>query len=309
MVVQMAAHAGQVVQQRDAVLLQVRARADAAGHQDLRGLKGAGAQQHLAAHLQTVAAAVAHVLDAAGAAAIEHDAGDLGASDHLQVGPAQRRRQIGLGGAASFTVAVRGLVPAHAVLRGAVEVGIQRQAGLHTGLDEALGQRVGAAQVLHAQRAVGAVQVVTAAQVALGLAEPGQHVVERPAGVAGSGPVVVVLPLATDVDHGVDRARPAQHLAARLVAAAAVQAGLRHGLEAPVDALGLGHQRQTGRAVDQHAAVDTAGLQQGHAHLRIFTESRCQHAAGRAAADHHIVVHAWVSWMSWPAPAAPANPS
>ena len=305
MVMQVQAHAGQVVHQGDAVALQLCAGAHAAGHQHLRRLQCARAQQHLAAavgaQVQAAAAAVLQQVHTDCAPAVEADAGDLGASDDLQVRPAQRRREVGLGGAAAFTVAVGGLVPAHAVLAGAVEVGIRRQAGLHAGVDEALRQRVRGAQVLHAQRAVGTMQRIGAAQVALGLAEPGQHLVERPAGVAVSGPGVVVLPLTADVDHRVDRARPAQHLATWLVATAAVQAGLRHGLEAPIGILGcLGHQSQARRAMDQHAAVDSTRLEQRHAHLRVFAQPRCQHTTGRAAADHQIVVHALCLQMGLP---------
>jgi hypothetical protein len=180
-------------------------------------------------------------------------------------------------------------VEAHAFLVLAVEVGVQRIAGLCRGFHEVGAVAVGAGRVHHVQRAAAAVQAAGATLVVLGLQEVGQHRVEAPAGIALGGPVLVVFALAADVDHRVHRTRAAQCLAARLVAAAPVQAGLRHGLEAPVGEAGLAHQREAGRAVDQHAGVAFARFEQAHRDGRVFAEARRQHAAGRAAADDDVV--------------------
>ena len=115
---------------RDAVLLQLRARADARQHQQLRRLQRAGAEQHLAPRLQLLQLAADAHLHADRAPAFEQDARGVGLGHHLQVGAAQVRRQVGLGGAEALAVLVRHLVHAHAFLRGAVEVGVQREAGL-----------------------------------------------------------------------------------------------------------------------------------------------------------------------------------
>ena len=161
------------------------------------------------------------------------------------------------------------------------------------GLDEGVRERVGVAQVHHVQRPAGAVKGVGAALVVLCRLEHGQHVGPAPAGVALGGPGVVVLGHAARIDHGVDRAGAAQHLAARLVATAAVQARLRHGLKGPVEGMARGgrtrHHAQPGRAVNQHAGVGRAGLQQRHLHGRVFGEARGQHAAGRAGAHDHDI--------------------
>ena len=61
-----------------------------------------------------------------------------------------------------------------------------------------------------------AVQRVLAALLVLGAAEVGQHVVEAPAGIAELAPVIEILGLAAQIEQAVDRARSAQHLAARL---------------------------------------------------------------------------------------------
>ena len=211
---------------------------------------------------------------------------------HLQVGPAQVRRQVGLGGAAALAALLRHLVQAHAFLQRAVEVAVQRVAGLLRGLHEELGRARRLLQVHHVQRAARAMEGVAAAFVVLGLQEVGQHVLPGPARVALGGPMVVVLVLAADIDHRVDRTGPAQPSAARLVTQPAVQPGLRHRIEGPVDLTVRLADRETDRAMDQHALVDGAGLEQQHLRLRVFAEPCGQHAAGRAAADDDVVVHA-----------------
>ena len=126
-VVQVRADAGQVVHHGDAVLLQLRARADARQHQQLRRLQRAGAQQHLARAPAAAAAGRRCAPPRRPRAGLPAGCAWCGRSvDHLQVGPAQVRRQVGLGGAEALAVLVRHLVHAHAFLRGAVEVGVQR---------------------------------------------------------------------------------------------------------------------------------------------------------------------------------------
>src|SRR5207248_10694799 len=64
--------------------------------------------------------------------------------------------------------------------------------------------------------------------------EKRQHIVPAPAVEPELPPMIVVRRLAAHIDHGVDRRRAADHLAAWIVQAAAVQAGLRLGLETPI---------------------------------------------------------------------------
>ena len=288
-IVQVASHARQGVQQRDAVPLQFVGRADARQQQQLRRLQRAGRQQHLQARPNGDLLAPAQALHADRAAPVEQHAGRLHAGQHRQVRPLQVRCEVSLGGAETLAKAVRHLVRADAFLLRAVEVGIDRPARLPTGLDEGFDQWIRAAQVHHVERPADAVVGIGTALVVFGPPEPRQHVVPAPALVAQRRPVVVVARVAARIDHRVDRARAAQHLAARLVAAAAVQAGLRHGLKAPAAGPRARHQRQPGGAVDQHAGVGRAGFEQRHRDGRVLAQSRCQHAAGAAAADDHVV--------------------
>jgi len=212
--------------------------------------------------------------------------------DDLEVGPASHRRQIGLGRAAALAVVMRDLVQAHALLAGAVEIGVVRMAGLHTRLHKSLSQRIRVTQIGHMQRATAAMQRIGTARVALRLLEIRQNIAPAPARIALCPPVFIVLGLSAHIDHGVDGAGSAQHLAARLIAPAAAEPGLRHRAHGPVEVFLLGHQRQARGTVDQHAAVLAAGLQQTHAHLRVLAQPRRQHGSRRAASDHQIVAHA-----------------
>ncbi len=203
----------------------------------------------------------------------------------------QVRRDIGLGRAEALAVAVRHLVHTDAFLFGAVEVVIAALARLFGGLDEDLAEAVRAAQVHHVQRPAAAVKGVGATFVVFGAFEVGQHVVIRPARIALRGPAVVIASVAACVDHRVDRTRAAEYLAARLVAAPAVQPGLRHGVELPVRLAVLREQRQPRRAMDQHALVGRAGLQQRNAEVRVFAQPAGEHATRRTAADDDVVEH------------------
>ncbi|MPM46826.1 hypothetical protein SDC9_93533 [bioreactor metagenome] len=134
-------------------------------------------------------------------------------------------------------------------------------------------------------------QIIGAALVVLGALEIRQHIGPAPTRIALLGPVVVVLGLAARIDHGVDRAGAAQHLAARLVAPASAQARLRRGGELPVVRAGLGHGRQPRRAMDEHAAVRPARLDEADADLWILAQTPRQYRARRACPNHDVVEH------------------
>ena len=130
---------------------------------------------------------------------------------------------------------------------------------------------------------------VGAALLVLGLLEIGQHVVKAPADIAALAPAVVVLVLAAHIEQAVDRARSAQHLAARLEHLAAVQARLRLGLVHPVDGFFLEQLAVAERHMDPDVAFLRAGLEQQHRMLAVRAQPIGQHAAGRARADDDVV--------------------
>ena len=141
----------------------------------------------------------------------------------------------------------------------AVVVGIQRRAGLLGGGHDRLVERVSRIVERDAQGPVGTVVGVGAAREALGPLEEGQDVVPRPAVVAEVGPVVVVGPGAADVDHPVQRARAAEHLAARPVQPSPGGVGLRSREVAPV-LRAAPELEDAARLVDGRVRVGPAGL-------------------------------------------------
>ena len=211
------------------------------------------------------------------------------ASHDVQVGSAQVGREVGLGGAEALARLLRDLVQAHAFLCGAIEVGGEGQARLHTRFDKAFGKRIGALQVGHVQGAVLAVPFVVDALVVLGLQKVGQDLGPRPPRTTLFSPVVVIGLLAPDVGHCIGRAGAAQGAPTRLKTNAAVQAGLRHGAQALRDDFGARHEGDARGAVDQRAGVGRPSFDQGHLHSRVFAQTGCQHTPGRATPHDHVV--------------------
>ena len=203
-------------------------------------LQRAGAQQHLARGFELLELAGLLKLHAHRTFVLQQDAGGVGVGEHLQIGPRAVGAQVGLGRAVAFSVLVGDLVQANPFLFWPIEVRVQAVTGLLRGFDEHRSEAVRAAQVHHVERATRAVQGIATALIVLGALEVGQHVIEAPARVALGGPLVVVPPVPAQVNHGVDRAGAAQHLAPGLITLAAIETALRDGVELPVGLTGLG---------------------------------------------------------------------
>ncbi len=234
-ILQVAADARQSVLDGNAMALQLLRRADARQQQELRRLEGAGREDDGAAGGDGLFGAAAAADDAGGAPARQRHPQGARAGGDLEVGPlAQVGRQIGARRAPALALLLRHLIEADALLGRTVEITVARQLQLVAGFEKGVVDRVGADEIGDIERAVAAVQRAAEALVALRALEVGEHVGERPAGGAERRPVVVVAGVAADVDHGIHAGRAAEHAPARLVAAAACEPGLRHGLERPV---------------------------------------------------------------------------
>src|SRR4051812_3487120 len=109
-------------------------------------------------------------------------------------------------------------------------------------------------------RPTHAVPLVGPGRAVLRLSEIRQHVVIGPAAIAELRPGVEVARLATDVEMTVDRARPAEHLAARKLDGAAVYAGSGLGLKAPAEARVVEGLEEPGRHDDEGVPVAAARL-------------------------------------------------
>ena len=205
-------------------------------HQQHGRLVRAGGEDHLALGADRLAHAVRHGLDADGAVALEDDPLDEDARAHLEVravgdGVEERVRR-----AAAQAVALREL-PARDALRPVdAQILDQLVARLDGRFQLRVDERAHRAAVGHGHRPADAVERVRAALVVLRALEVRQHLVVRPAGAAVLGPAVEVGAVAAEVDHRVDRARAADHAAAREVEAPVAEAGLLLAVEVPVEA-------------------------------------------------------------------------
>ena len=166
------------------------------------------------------------VFDAGGALALHRDAGDMGADLDREIFPLHRRTQIADRGRAALAVADGILAAPEAFAARAVVVVGDRQPGRARRLDPGGEHRVLRLAPLHADVAVVAAKLALAVLPVFDALEVRQHVRKRPAARALLRPAVVVGGIAAGEGHHVDRRRAAQHLAARLLDAAAVDAGI-----------------------------------------------------------------------------------
>ena len=290
MILQIVADAGRVEHDVDAVALQEIRRSDAGELQQLRRIIRAardqdfparprGAQRALPACIRRPARAGPRTGCAAPAPRFRY-------ADCCGSSPGEDRRSAEL---ARRPLPRRGLEEAGAFLRRAVEIGVGGNAGLGGRHHEGFRQRIGVAPVRDRQRPAGAVIFVGAALLVFGLLEIGQHVVITPAGIAALAPAVVILMLAAHIEQAVDRARSAEHLAARLEHLAAVQPRLRLGLVHPVDGFFLEQLAVAERHMDPEIGVLRSGLQQQHRMLAVRAQAIGEHAAGRAGADDDVI--------------------
>ena len=290
MVLQVLAHARQIVHHGNPQGLRQRGRAYARQLQQLRRLDGACRQNHFGPRLGLALLPALQVADAGGAPAAQHQLRGHGIGLYAQIGAAPGLAQIGLGRTAAQALVGGELVVACALLVAAVEVLGAGHADLACTGNEGLDQRMLCADVRDLERPVRAMAREGAARIAFGLHKVGQHLLIRPACIAQRRPVVVVLALAAHVDQSIDGAAAAQRAAARPVDAPAVHVGVRVGLELPVvDGAPHGLAVADGQ-VDPGRAVRRAGLQQQHPRGRVLGQARGQHAAGRACSHDHVVI-------------------
>ena len=264
---------------------------DAREHQELRRVVGARREHDLALGADLLERAAAHDLDADRAIGLEEDPVGAGVGHHVDVAARDRWMQIGDRGAAAPPVALGELEAPGALLGGAVEVLVVRDADLAGGLDPGLDDRVHRAALADAERAADPVVVARAALVVLGALEVGQDVLVAPAFEAHRRPLVVVGAVAADVDHRVERARAAEHAAARQVVAPVVEPRLGLTEQRPVP-VARQVRAEGERHVDLGGVVGRARLDHRHLDVRILAQAIGHHAAGRAGADDHVVVHA-----------------
>jgi hypothetical protein len=140
---------------------------------------------------------------------------------------------------AGSIVELRDLIQANAFVVSIIEIGTKRNAALLGCLNERKRDRPGATLLGHMQRSIPAMELARSTLVVLCLQEIRQHRVPVPPLTPQVGPVIVVLTLSTDIEHGVDGRRSAKGAAPRLIAPPTIEVRLRCGVECPVIDLAL----------------------------------------------------------------------
>ena len=290
MILQVAAHAGQIVHHLDAVFLKVVRRTDAGQHQQLRRVERTGGQDHFLARPHPAGLAALAVFHAHGGLAVHDHPGGEGVGLNVQVGAVHGRLEVGHGGGTAHAVAHRHVHAPEAFLAVAVVVFGVAVAGLLAGLDKGAVERV-----LHVVAVAGGETTLVAAvgiatvDAVLAPFEVRQHVLVAPAGGAQFFPFLEVAGATAHVYQTVDRGRAAQHLAARLVQAAALEAGLFLGMKAPVVALHVHGNGEGGGHLDKDGVVAAAVFQHTHRMVTAFAEPVGERGAGGAGTDDHII--------------------
>ena len=274
----------------DAVLRQHRRVANPGQLQQLGRIDRATADHHFAARQGLQQLSVPRVLHTDGPSVVDQDTGGMGLRVQTQVGARQRGAQECTGCGLAPALARIDLVNAHAFTGRPIEVVRMREPQGPGSLQEAAAQRMDQRRdVVHMQRAARTMVRARAPGVVLGALEERQNAAPAPARITQALPLVVVFRLPAHVGHGVDRARTAQHLAARPVGTAATQGGFGFGLVHPVDCGIAKAARITNRYTNRQAAVTAARLQQQHARGRIRGQAVGQYTTGRTSTNHYVV--------------------
>jgi hypothetical protein len=231
------------------------------------------------------------VFDRDGAAAVKDDPVDQCLDDHLEVGPLQRRPQIGARGAGPPPAAARLLAPADAVAgagRQVVYVLAVFEADLLPGFDYRRAERR-PVHLRRKQRTALAAHLGLAALPVLGAFEERPDLVPAPAAVAELRPVVEILGLAANIDQTIDRARTAEHPAARVEDRAPGGAGIGLGMEAPTQGRMIEELHKARWNMNVRAPIPPARFDQHDFCGRVLAQAVGQDATRRARTDDHII--------------------
>ena len=289
MVLQVLAHAWQLLHHLDAERAQFLGRPDPGQLQQLRAVDRPAGQDHLARRVHFALLAAPTIRHTLGAPVREQHAGRARMRQNAQVASPHRRAQIGVGRAPAPSPVHRHGHASETLLLVAVVVRGGRIAGLPCRLQPGVVQRIVQAPIAVVQRTVAAAVLRITALVRVGAAEIGQHMAIAPALGALFFPAVEIERVAAHPDHAVDRGRTPQHLAARRGQPPSAKMRFRLGGKTPVVFRHVHRDRQRGRHLNQHRAIRAAELQQQHAGLAVLGQTARQYAARRAGADHDVV--------------------
>ena len=287
-VLQVLADALEVVDDIDSERTQIPGVSDARELEELRRVDRAAAKDDLV-RMNRLAVDV----NANGFRPVEHDTIDERLAAHLEVRTAQDRMQVRTCGAQPAAAVDRPIELRKALLALSVHVARQLVARLLHGLEERAEERRRRRTSLEHDRPVATAVLVCSRETVLHPLEVGQAVRVVPVLETGlRRPALVVERVAALEDHPVDRARPAEDLAASVIHATAVHVRFGLGLVHPVVALVSDRERECGRHVDEYIpeVVHPPGFQHEHVGGRIRAQPVRQRAPGRATAHDDVVV-------------------
>jgi hypothetical protein len=201
----------------------------------MRRADGAAADDDFACGAHSVELALALVDQAVAAPVLDQEPMVAGSGLHRQVTTVVRGLEERLRGVAAAAVANGQVGQADANQIGSGKVVIDRVAGAQSGLDEGFRQRIRIGDARHSKRSARAVIARCAAVIVLRFLEVGQHALIVPARIAEIGLMVVIRGRAAYVDHPVETARSAQHLAARSIDRPVARGRLRRRRERPIE--------------------------------------------------------------------------
>ena len=208
-VLQIRANARQVVDDAEPVRPQMVGRADAREHQELGRAKGAGGKDHLAFGPDNLRRGPRRDTDADGVATLQDQAENQRTGTDREVGPCPRGVEVGVRRVRAHTAIGVAVERPEALLMRSVDILGRGEARLAPGLDEGLVERQ-CDSVGHGRHGPGpATPGAFATIVRFAPPEIGQHLGVGPAPCALRGPPLVVLRVAPDVGHAVNRRRAA----------------------------------------------------------------------------------------------------
>jgi len=141
--VQIATDGRKMLDYSHTLLAQVGLFANARKHQQLRGLEDPGAQKDFAVRAHALDLPALNVFDTGRPAALEQQPGRVGFGFNVKIGSRfEVREQVGPRRAASFAIAMRGLVNPDAFLLLTIEVIADRESGLARGVQEDVADRI-----------------------------------------------------------------------------------------------------------------------------------------------------------------------
>jgi len=215
----------------------------------------------------------------------------LNISQYGQIRAFQHRAQKRLGSIPAHTGSLVDLKVSTALIVATVEVADAGNPALCGGIAKCIQNWPGITLLLNPPLAITAMQIGVAGKVFLTAFEQGQNFFPGPARITQLGPAVVIARLATHINHAVDRRAAAQHLAPRVAQAAALQANLGLGFEAPVGARVTDAIQVTHGDMDPRVVILPTRFEQQHAVPWIGRQPICQHGTRRSCAHNDVVVH------------------